>query len=70
MLRMLEKIKSEDFLRCIMIAVSFAVSVCFAFMAIGAFMAAILQSVWWFVAMLACAIVCAVFVGVIMYLED
>ena len=66
----LRKIKEDELMGKIVMCLCGAIGVCFFGLALSTFIVAILVNPWWFVATPVCAIVCAICLGIGMYLED
>lgn len=66
----LRKIKEDELMKNLVMCLCGAIGICFFGLAVAAFIVAILVNPWWFVATPVCAIVCAICLGIGMYLED
>lgn len=66
----LRKIKEDELMRALVLCLCGAIGLCFFGLALGTLIVAILVNPWWFVATPVCAIVCAICLGIGMYLED
>lgn len=66
----LRKIKEDKLMGTLVMCLCGAIGICFFGLALATFIVAILVNPWWFVATPVCAIVCAICLGIGMYLED